>query len=59
MASSDSEINKPQLGCPKRAELPNVNINTGVQRINTETTIVDTTILNSFKFKGSELTQFR
>ena len=54
MASSDSEIDKPQLGCPKRAELPNVNINTGVQSINTETTIVDTTILNSFKFKGSE-----
>ena len=34
MASSDSQ--KPQHGCPKRAELPNVNINTGVQSINTE-----------------------
>ena len=36
MASSDSQINKPQCGCPKRAELPDVNINTVVQSINTE-----------------------
>ena len=36
MASSDSQINKPQRGRPKRAELPNVNINTGDQSINTE-----------------------
>ena len=38
MASSDSQIDKPQRGRPKRAELPNskVNINTGVQSINTE-----------------------
>ena len=36
MASSDSQIDKPQCGCPKRAELPDVNINTGVQSINTE-----------------------
>ena len=26
-------INKPQRGCPKRDELPDVNINTGVQSI--------------------------
>ena len=36
MASSDSQISKPQGGCPKRAELPDVNINTGAQSINTE-----------------------
>ena len=36
MASSNSQIDKPQRGCPKRAELPDVNINTGAQSINTE-----------------------
>ena len=36
MASNDSRIDKPQHGCPKRAELPDVNMNTGVQSINTE-----------------------
>ena len=36
MASSDSHIDKPQCGRPKRAELPDVNINTGMQSINTE-----------------------
>ena len=34
--SSDSQINKPQRGRPKRAELLDVNINTGAQSINTE-----------------------
>ena len=34
--SSDSQIDKPQPGRPKRAELPDVNINTGAQSINTE-----------------------
>ena len=38
MASSDSQIDKPQCGCPKRAELLDVNINTGMQSINTERT---------------------
>ena len=38
MASSDSQIDKPQHGRPKRAELPDVNINTGAQSINTEGT---------------------
>ena len=33
MASSDSQIDKPQRGRPKRAELPDVNINTGAQSI--------------------------
>ena len=36
MASSDSQIDKSQRGRPKRAELPNVNINKGAQNINTE-----------------------
>ena len=36
MANSDSQIDKPQHGRPKRAELPDVNINTGAQSINTE-----------------------
>ena len=36
MASSDSQINKPQRGRPKRAELPDVNINTGAQSIDSE-----------------------
>ena len=36
MASSDSQIDKPQRGRSKRAELPNVNVTTGAQSINTE-----------------------
>ena len=36
MASSDSQIDKPQCGCPKRAEVSDVNINTDTQSINTE-----------------------
>ena len=37
MASSNGRIDKPQHRCQtKRAELPNVNINTGMQSINTE-----------------------
>ena len=36
MASSDSHIDKPQRGHPKRAELADVNINRGAQSINTE-----------------------
>ena len=36
MARSDSQIDKPQRGRPKRAELPDVNNkNTGMQSINT------------------------
>ena len=38
MASSDSQIDKPQHGRPKRTGLPDVNINTGVQSINIERT---------------------
>ena len=36
MESSNSQIDKPQCGRPKRAELPGVNINAGTQSINTE-----------------------
>ena len=36
MTSNNSDIDELQCGCPKRAELPDVNINTGVQSINTE-----------------------
>ena len=36
MASSDSHIHKPQRGRPKTAELPDVNIDTGAQSIDTE-----------------------
>ena len=35
MANRDRQIDKPQRGHPKRAELSDVNINTGVQSINT------------------------
>ena len=37
MPSRDSLIDEPQHGCPKRAELPDVNINTDSQSINTAT----------------------
>ena len=33
MAGSDSQIDKPLRGRPKRADLPDVNINTGAQSI--------------------------
>ena len=36
MANSDSQIDKPQCGRPKRAELLDVNINTGTQSIDSE-----------------------
>ena len=36
IASSYSQIDKPQHGHTKRAELLDVNINTGAQSINTE-----------------------
>ena len=36
MVSSDSQIDKLQRWCPKRAELLDVNINTGTQSINTD-----------------------
>ena len=33
ISSIDSQIDKPQHGCPKRAELSGVNINTGAQAL--------------------------
>ena len=33
MTGSDSQIDKPQHGHPKRDELPNVNLNTGPQSV--------------------------
>ena len=36
MAGSDSQIDQLQLGRPKRAELLDVNMNTGAQSINSE-----------------------
>ena len=36
MASSDSQFGKPQRGHPRTAELPDVNINTGAPKHNTE-----------------------
>ena len=42
MACSDSQTDKAQRGCLKRAELLDVNINTGVQSINTESVSLNT-----------------
>ena len=42
MASSESQIDKPQHGRPKRAELLDVNINTGVQSIKTQRASLNT-----------------
>ena len=39
MSSSDSQIDKPQRGRPKRVDLPDVNTNTGAQSINTDRAI--------------------
>ena len=36
MVSSDSQVDKAQCGCPKRAELPDINTSKGTQSINTE-----------------------
>ena len=52
MTSSDSQIDKPQRGCPKRAELPDVNINTGAQSINTERARIKIKIINNKIFRG-------
>ena len=50
MASSDSQINKPQRGRPKRAELPDVNINTGTQ------SILLREFLQLYKYRPPEIT---
>ena len=51
MASRDSQIDKAQHGHPKRAVLLEVNINTGVQSIETERVS-----LKSYNFSVQELT---
>ena len=65
MASSDSKIDKPQCGCPKIAELPDVNINTGAKGVNTESTFFNDFQLRvvkrlmNFYYSGLEGTSFR
>ena len=49
MASSDSQIDKPQCGCPRRAELPDVNINTGMHSIHTKSFLFSALSSNSDK----------
>ena len=56
MASSDSQIYKPQCGHPERADLPDVNINTGAQSINTERSAL--TIASYFQMHRLSLTVF-
>ena len=51
MACSDSQIDKPQRGHPKRAELLDVHINTGAQSINTES------FFDKFGFAGCKQKQ--
>ena len=55
MTSSDSQIDKPQRGRPKRAELPDVNINTGAQSINTEKSLFNPFIAKPRKLLNPEL----
>ena len=53
MAGSDSQIDKPQRRRPERAELPDVNINTGAQSISTETASLKS--LETLRATGSAL----
>ena len=45
MASSHGQIDKPQHGHPKRAGLPDVNINRGAQNINSERASLNTWVI--------------
>ena len=47
----DNQIDKPQRGRPKKAELPDVNINTGAQSINTERASLSVAEWNSISVK--------
>ena len=47
MARSDSQIDKPQRGRPERAEVPDVNINTGAQSIDRALEAKHSSIVNS------------
>ena len=53
MASSNSQIAKLQCGHPKRAGLPDVNINTGAQGINTERELLLSTLLSGQSGQGN------
>ena len=55
MPSSDNLIDEPQRGCPKRAELPDVNINTGVQSINTARASLKLFSINQEVFTGMRM----
>ena len=59
MASSDSQIDKPEGGRPKRAELPDVNINKGAQSINTERGSLILKVIRSYKLLKQEKTTTR
>ena len=48
------QIDKPQCGRPKRAELPDVNINTGTQSITTERTSLTQFELISANFQSHQ-----
>ena len=54
MASSDSQIDKSQRGRPKRAELPDININIGAQSINTERASLILLLIGEIKFLYSD-----
>ena len=55
MASSDSQIDKTQRERPKRAELPDVNINTGAQSINIERVSSELMLVSDSEQKGTTL----
>ena len=50
MASSNSQIDKTHRGRPKRAELPDVNKNTGRQSINTGRATLTELLSTGFAF---------
>ena len=50
MASSDSQIDKPQCGCPKRAELPDVNINRRAKHYTERASLYDIVLSNGSFF---------
>ena len=57
MANNDSQIDKPQRGRPKRAELPDVNINTGAQSINTEKASLTSWVASSLRDDSWRITR--
>ena len=55
MTRSNSQIDKPQHGHPKKTGLPDVNINTGAQSINTERASLTEGILHTKRHKLDEM----